>query len=709
MSELANQAEPVTKFTDWNDEPTLEKLKSDLDLCKPHQAEQANKITHWLNHLNIEGDAKPKPAKKNRSSVQPRLIRQHAEWRYASLTEPLQSEPDLFKCYPVTWEDVRAAEKNQLILSHQTGHLLDRDKFIDEYVRTAVDEGTVIVRVGWDYQDETYTAQEPVFAYIPDPALAEQLESLLAQKQESPSDFMNLVSPDMQESLRYYEATGIPVRAVITGYQAVEKVRILRNQPTWEICDYRNVFIDPTCQGDLKKAGFVVYSFETSISELEKDGRYRNLEYVRTGNHSPLAEPDYATDDTSGFQFQDTARKKVVVFEYWGYWDIDGSGIAVPIVAAWVGNTLIRLEENPFPDKQHPFVVVQYRPVRKSVYGEPEAELLIENQKIVGAITRAVIDIIGNAAVGQRGFAKNALDPVNRRKFESGQDYEYNPNFDPRLAMLEHTIPEIPASAQYLNELMRNDANALSGVPVGATSTNGQVKQQGDMLESAMTPTAKREKNILNRLIKGLEEIAQKFIAMNQVFLDDETIVRITNSPAEFIQIHRDDLAGNVNVRIEVSTPQENEQRAQELAFMLQTLGNSAPPEMTTMLLSKIARLRRMPDLAHALETFEPQPDPVAEQMRMLELKLLEAEVMLTMGKAQEAMSEVALDQARIRNLDSDTDFKNLDFVEQESGVKQERDIQRITAQGAMNMRLKELEGQIEMLKARYQKKSSEK
>ena len=40
-----------------------------------------------------------------------------------------------------------------------------------------------------------------------------------------------------------------------------------------------NVIIDPTCLGELDKANFVIYSFETSMAELKKDGRYSNLDF----------------------------------------------------------------------------------------------------------------------------------------------------------------------------------------------------------------------------------------------------------------------------------------------------------------------------------------------------------------------------------------------------------------------------------------------
>ncbi|MDT9702375.1 hypothetical protein, partial [Streptomyces sp. P17] len=81
--------------------------------------------------------------------MQPRLVRRQAEWRYAALTEPFLSSDKLFDVKPATYESVKAALQNETVLNWQWRTKLQRVKFIDEYVRSAVDEGTVITKVSW--------------------------------------------------------------------------------------------------------------------------------------------------------------------------------------------------------------------------------------------------------------------------------------------------------------------------------------------------------------------------------------------------------------------------------------------------------------------------------------------------------------------------------------------------------------------------------
>jgi len=81
------------------------------------------------------------------------------------------------------------------------------------------------------------------------------------------------------------------------------------------------------------------------------------------------------------------------------------------------------------------------------VFGEPDAELLEDNQAISGALTRGMIDLLGRSANSQQGIQKGMLDITNRRRFESGEDYEFNPSTNPNSGLIQHKYPEIPRSA----------------------------------------------------------------------------------------------------------------------------------------------------------------------------------------------------------------------------------------------------------------------
>jgi hypothetical protein len=211
---------------------------------------------------------------------------------------------------------------------------------------------------------------------------------------------------------------------------------------------------------------------------------------------------------------------------------------------------------------------------------------------------------------------------------------------------------------------------------------------------SALDATSKRELGILRRLAEGIKQIARKFISMNAIFLSEEEVVRITNE--EFVAIRRDDLAGKFDLTLTISTAEADNQKAEELSFMLQTMGNNVDSEFSRIILAEIAKLRKMPDLAKKILSYQPQPDPVQQEMQMMQLEMLKAQVQVESAKAMEAQANAQLAQAKAQkeiamaqNLSSDTDLKNLDYVEQESGTKQERDLQKMGAQAKGNIALK--------------------
>ena len=680
MNENLTPMEAPKPLVDWKNAPKLQNLKQDyLDAKSTHDT-QVTKIEGWLDNLNVTGKALVKTPDGN-SKIVPKLIRKQAEWRYSALTEPFLSTTDLFNVAPVTWEDRDAAKQNELMLNHQFNVHIDKTHFIDEFVRAAVDEGTVIVRTGWEFSEEEYEEDVPVVQFQPNEAFGETLQQIQQLQAENPTRFDIDVPDELKQALEISMQQGFPMEPVVVGSEMQTKVRTAYNRPTLSVCDFRNVIIDPTCYGDIDKASFVIYSFESSLSELEKDGRYKNLNMVNVDTSSILGMPDHATTDGSkNFNFSDKPRKKFVVYEYWGYWDIDGSGIVKPFVASWVGDTLIRMEENPFPDKKIPFVVCSYLPVKRSVYGEPDGSLLEDNQKVIGAVTRGMIDILGKSANGQTGIRKDMLDATNRRKFEKGMDYEFNPGVDPRVGVFMHTYPEIPNSAQFMLQLQNMEAESLTGVKSFTQGVSAQsLGQVAAGIRGALDAASKRELGILRRLSNAILKIGRKIISMNSEFLSDEEVVRVTNE--EFVKIDRKDLAGNFDIRLSISTAEEDNAKAEELAFMLQTGASSADPGEVRMIRAEIARLRKMPDLAKKIESYQPPPpDPMQQQLQQLEMAKLEAEVALLQAKvaneqatAQLNGAKVGTEQAKAANLSSDTDIKNLDFVEQESGVKQER------------------------------------
>lgn len=681
--EIQFQLESGTKkLTDWANEPQLPGLKGDLESAKTAHDAQVAKITKWQDLRNITGTAKMTP-QKGRSSVQPKLIRRQAEWRYSALSEPFLSSDKLFTVSPVTFEDADAARQNELVLNYQFRNKLNRTKIVDDLVQATVDEGTSLVRLGWCRYTTKIKEEVPVYEYYPiaNQRELEAFQQALQLKQANPRMFEEQAAPEVKAAIKYYEENGQATITRQVGTQEIEVEKILENRPTVEVLDPNNVYIDPSCLGDLDKALFVITSFETNKAELLKENdRYHNLDLVNWEGNTSLVNPDHETNTPHDFQFKDASRKKVVAYEYWGFYDIQDDGVLHPIVVTWIGDQIIRMEMNPYPDEKVPFVVIPYLPVKRSLYGEADAELLEDNQKILGAVTRGMIDLMGRSANGQIGFAKGMLDALNKRKYENGQDYEFNPNMPPGAGVVEHKYPDIPQSAMLMLQLQNNEAEGLTGVKAFSGGMSGEAYGQvATGIKGMLDAAAKREMAILRRVAKGIADIGKKIIAMNSAFLSDTEVIRITNK--QFVTVNREDLKGNFDLTVDISTFEVDNQKAQDLGFMLQTLGPNMDPQISMMILSEIADLKRMPELAETLRNWKPQPDPIQQQLAQLEVQLKQTEIAKT-------QSEIDLNHAKAQQAMATATHQNLDTIEQETGTTHARKIVESEAQARGNQNL---------------------
>jgi len=606
----------------------LKALKSDLKDAEQLRKELDQDIEVWKKEYNGELYGNEK---KGRSQIISRDIKKHSEWQHASIIDPFVSNPDIIKCSPVTFEDKTAAKQNELVLNTQFCRQFNRYNFMTKAVKVLDQEGTCVIRTGWEYEEEEVEVDVPVIDI----------------------DIM----------------TGQPM---IVGMTTTTEIQVVKNRPTAKVCRNEDTWIDPTCQDDIDNLQFIITRYESDLSTLKEDKRYKNLDKIKLDASD---DHDYESPDDTEFKFKDDPRKKILVYEYWGNYDVDGDGIAEPIVCVWVNDTIIRLEENPYPDKKPPFLVVPFNSVPFQLHGEPNAELLSDVQKIKTAIYRGFIDNMAQSNNAQKGIKKGALDSTNRKRFFGGENFEFNGS---PADFWDGSYNQIPSSAFNILQLMNNEAESITGIKAfsqGMAADSLGVTATGvrGVLDSASTRRLNIVRNIAENLIKPL---MRKWMAYNAEFLQDQEIMRITNE--EFIEIKRDDLAGYVDIDISVSTNEDNANKAQELAFMLQTIGPNEDPTIRKTIMAEIAKLHRMPDLAKKLEEYQPQPDPLQQQAAMLQVELLKAQVMNEYAKGQENQVDVQLKQAKAQNemakagkVSSEKDMMDLDFLQKGQGVDQ--------------------------------------
>lgn len=665
----------------WKSKPTIEKLVMDLDNSRSSHTKQMNKIKRWRNHTFIEGDVKLSEFNEfnervNYSVMQPKLILKFAEWRISELVEPFVSNVDLFRIYPRTFEDRECANYNQIVLNHQFSNEINKITLCDEMARSLTFDGTLIVKVGWDYREEEKDIEKPIFEFKkPDNDIDfDKITQMIELAQKDPQNFFEGLAPELQKTVEIFNETGEIKLGVFTGKYKTETItEVVSNKPTVTVCDLNNVIVDPSCDGDISNAEFVIHTVETSLSELKKAGIYKNLDKIDINSVSTTSTSDYYSRiNMESYNFNDDARKRFVMYEYWGYWDINDTGVTRPIVVAWVGDTIIRMEENPYPDKKIPFLSCAYIPENRTIYGSPDAELLIDNQKTYSSILRGIIDVTAKSNNAQRIYDADAIPQYQLNKFINGEDIAIRTQGRPMSAlvhMFEYKDVS-PAIFNFLNQIIL-DCESLTGIKAyGQGVTGTSLGSTATAVRGALTAAEIRKIQILRRTENLFKDIGKKISALNSEYLTDEQVFRITNNQ-EFIQINRKDLAGNFDITLSIASAEEDANNTQQLSFLLQTLGSVLPPETTKIIMSQIAKVGRMPDLEYEIKNQEPpQPDPIQQQMAQLEVEKLQAEIDKIRSETQENIAD-----AELKN--SKKDMENLNFVEQEKGITHQREIDK--------------------------------
>ena len=633
---------------DTNLKELLEALKSDKSSADNNKATWDADRETWVLETN---GAKYGNEVEGKSTLVSRDIKKTQVWQHASIIDPFVSNQDMVRCSNTTAESDPLSDQSQSLLNYYFCRNFDRYNFVSEGFKILQYEGTVIARVGWEFQEEEVEVEVPI------------------------TQMMQVPGPQ-----------GLQMVEQIVGYEMQMQMRTTINNPTADNRDNKTLWVDPTEKRNISKAQFVIEHFKSSLSKLTQEGIYENLEELETRNEMGDLDSDddtYEDSDTNAFKFTDKARAEIDVYEYWGNYDIDDDGIAEPIVCTWVGNTIIRLEENPYPDKEVPYVSTALDPEPFSINGRPNADLQSNDQKLNTSVIRSIMDTLDSSTNGQRGYKEGSLDPANERKFKAHKDFKYqgdNPGF------WEGKHADINPSIINFYEMTKQNQAELTGVRPFAGGTGSLTSAtQSNM---AMDAVGKREVDLSRNFAENfIIPLLRKWLAMINEFLEPEEVEKITGKP--FVKPDPMDMDGNINIRIQVNTAETDAAKASDISFMLQTLGQSLPFELTKMLLSEQAELKKMPELAKAIVEYQPQPDPMEQQMKMLEMEKLKAEIAERQSRAQENQvdmklkeSQTILNQAKAREAHGIADGKELEYVQNADGTAFKQDMAKQQQKG---------------------------
>lgn len=454
-----------------------------------------------------------------------------------------------------TPDDEQRAEKMQALINYQ----LERQHFFMtayQWMKDALITNLGIIKIDWE---RTYKETQERITLLP-----EVYEQFMAQ---APAQGVQIVNAE-------YDVNG----GIIVDY--VTKV-VDKNQPRIMNILASEFRFSPDATS-LDNADFVAHRKIVSIDYLRKQ--------AEAGLYDPQAveelaaketTPEYTTLDKNNNQDiddesnqQDTGRHKVVLYECYVNINMsdDVNGALTPMIITVSNNVILRMEENTY--ERHPFFVLAPRIDPHKVWPKKGfVDLIAQIQHAKTAIIRQMIYNLALNNDSKMGVNMSMLYDVNDLT-EGAQVIRVNGD-------IKSALMAIPASSiqpwtfnmlEYLDSAKENrtgitrynqglDSNSLNKTATGLSIITQQSNQRLELIARIFAET-------------GLRDMFKFLIKLNQLFVSQDTVIRLTNEP---MQIKPDDLEGEfdlvINSGMGSGAKEQNLQDMQMLQALMTQLG----------------------------------------------------------------------------------------------------------------------------------------
>ena len=440
-----------------------------------------------------------------------------------------------------------------------------------------------------------------------------------------------------------------------------------KGHPTVNIVPFESVIPDPSAY-DVDDMKFVIYRRKVTISDILSNPKWfgkHTLEGLNTLSSPSTSEydPDPVPGREDSYDPGNRALEEVEVFEYYGFLDTDGKGIAKPFLGIWSNGKLLRSGDNPYPGFVIPFDRAVYSRKPFSVYGETIEELVGDYQRLRTSITRGIIDNMANSNNGVRFVKKNALDSVNfQRLLDNERVVELNVGKDAPVAnAIEYgSFNPLPADVyKMLEDTMKEEEN-ITGITRYSVGSDSRSLNQTATGIGIITDMSQRRLTYLTaQLAVMFKGVILKWAKLNAAIVTDVTV----KTPRGYMQIAGPELVGDeFGITMNTPTAGIKQKKQADLTTMIQSLApltGLIGPEVLLGLLTEMADLATMPKLRNELYRITAEVEQNKGQMSE-EQQLALQKVQVELGKTQ---SETMENVASAKKSQADADKANMETL----------------------------------------------
>lgn len=522
----------MPNISDTKREEIVSKLKQDIDAANAYYEEKIEpKIIERYDIYRASKDYYRKlfPKLSKRCEITSTDVQDTIESTMPSIMKTFFGSTDVISIqgHDGTDEDNQRAEKMQELINYE----LDEERFFMTFYQWAKDAlitNLGIVKVDWDRQ---YKQQEQTVTMD-----AEAYEQF-AEQAEGSKISVEKVTPNPT-------AGGLDVTYLAPVLD--------KNQPRIMNVLASEFRFSPDAT-DLKTCDFVAHRKIVTLDYLRKqqeDGMYQHVEELA----EKAKNPHYTTLDTQNNEDidaepnrTDTGRRKVELYECYVNMNMsdDPNAKLVPMIITVSNGVILRMEENTY--ERHPFFTLSPRIDPHKIWPDTGfVDLIAQLQHAKTAILRQMIYNIAQGNDSKMGINLGMLQDVND-VLEGAQYIRVNGNIQEALMPL----PASPLQSwtfdmmEYLDNVKENrtgitkynqgmDANSLNKTATGINIITQQANQRLELIARIFAET-------------GLRDMFRFLIKMNQLFINQDMVIRLTNGP---MQISPDDLEGRFDLEV---------------------------------------------------------------------------------------------------------------------------------------------------------------
>ena len=584
-----------------------ENIKHDFKIAKAAKTEIDDRITEW-NDLYI-GKMKHK---ENRSKYVAMELAKQIEYMKPNITEPYTNSSHPIRIS--TTKNEARARIQQKYLNNEFTSEFGRVEFMEKLADIKLREGTVWVKTAWNYREEN---KREVIEHA-------TMEEIL-QRGENPDKIT-------QEE---------------NGKFTVEynNIKCIKNSPDAIICRNEHIFPDPDARSR-SELRYLCHRKHMTISQLKQSGRVTDEMLDRLKNSMSSTEDTSLGSDRDakaqsyGYKenanTKDVERQKVSIIEYYGYYDLNGDGIAEPVIAAWAEKQDVNLyfEENWLPNSDIPFYNDVYSAVPFSLWGNGVGFFIKDDQNAKTGIMRGIFDNMALANNGQKFIKHGTLDYINFKRMRNGEKHIF---VNKEGGIEDGSFNQLPQSIQYVLGLVDKEVKEHTGVDAGSMSVSNANNSEDS--GGQLTLAQQRMAGMITSTSELLGFVFNDWLKMAEVFLNNEQIEALfTESEQQDIMAFEE--SEYTKVSFKVATNAQRQIRLQQLNMLMQqakALGQSMPAELINELVAEMFELFDMYDKAEALRTYRPEP---SEQDLMMQQIQIEA-AQLANAKTQAEINEL--------------------------------------------------------------------